>query len=99
MTSRVIFEQVNSEGKKIQLYGSETGDLELYTDGAWGLMFANGTCKVNLYTVADLGDPTDSTERRDVVARLAMPLHVFLGMREFFNKQCDELVKAGVGGP
>jgi len=93
--SRVIFER-EEDGRQVRLIGSADGDQELYIDGAWGLtVTSGGICKINLFTVAP---ETDGSERREVVARLAMPVRTLFALKDFIAAQCDRLIQEGVVG-
>ena len=93
MSSRRIFSM--SEGdKNIELYGKESGDLEIHIDGAWGFTYVGGACKINLYTVAPTSE--ENYERRDVVARITMLPPVLYAMRDYLDQQFKRLEERGI---
>ena len=87
--TRIIFEKDDGDGRTIKLYGKDTGDLEIFVDGAWGLTFINGVCKLNLFTVAP--DAEGEPERREVAARISMALPTFFSLRDLLVSQCEDL--------
>ena len=93
MSSRKIFSVLEGE-QRTELFGRESGDLEIHMDGAWGFTYVNGACKINLYTVA----PTleKNYERREVVARLTMFPPMLFAMRDYLDQQCKRLEEKGV---
>lgn len=88
MSAHKIFESKDGD-RTIHLYGDEAGDPEIYIDGAWGFMAAQGMCKITTYTTAPTEEP--NFERREVAARLTMTLPVLYALRDFLNKQCKRL--------
>lgn len=100
MSSRRIFSELDGE-RKIELFGKESGDLEIHMDGAWGFTYVNGACKINLYTVAPTSE--ENYERREVVARITMLPSMLLAMRDYLDQQCKRLEERGLvslsGGP
>lgn len=94
MSSRKIFETVLPDGRKSCLYGNETGDKEVYIDGVWGFTFTNGTCKLNLFTIAPVEDP--KFERREVAIRVSMQASTMFALRDFLNNQCRVLEEKGL---
>ena len=94
MTVRRIFKSKLPDGVEAHLYSKEVGDLEIHIDGAWGLTFTRGTCKINLYTIVPTEE--EGVERREVAARITMLLPTLFAMRKFFNELCDSLDKMGV---
>jgi len=82
------------EGEQtVELFGKESGDLEIHIDGAWGFTYVSGACKINLYTVAPTSE--ENYERREVVARVSMVPPVFFAMRDFLDQQCKRLEEKG----
>ena len=93
MSSRRIFSRQEGD-QKIELYGKESGDLEIHIDGAWGFTFVGGACKINLYTVAPSSE--ENYERREVVARITMFPPVLFAMRTYLDQQCKRLEEGGM---
>lgn len=93
MSSRRIFSMSGGD-QKIELYGKESGDLEIHMDGAWGFSFVNGACKINLYTVVPTSE--DNYERREVVARITMLPPVLFAMSKYLDQQCKRLEEKGI---
>jgi hypothetical protein len=97
MTVRKIFESVEDDSKRAELFGKEVGDPEIHVDGAWGLTYVNGICKLNFYTVTSNTD--ENIERREVAVRISMILPTFVALRDLLIKQCDTLAEKGVLDP
>lgn len=93
MSSRKIFSVLEGE-QRIELFGRESGDLEIHMDGAWGFTYVNGACKINLYTVAPTSE--ENYERREVVARITMPPPMLFAMRDYLDQQCKRLEEKGI---
>lgn len=94
MTVRRIFETQLDDGKTALLIGKESGDTEIHVDGAWGMTFAGGICKISLFSVAPEEDP--NIERREVAARLTMSAQTLFAFKEFFDRQCKTLLEQGI---
>ncbi len=93
MSSRKIFSAQEGD-LKMELYGKESGDLEIHIDGAWGLTYAGGACKINLYTIAPTTE--DNYERREVVARITMLPQVLFALKSYLDRQCKRLLEMGI---
>lgn len=93
MSSRRIFSMTEGE-RKIELFGKESGDLEIHMDGVWGFTYVGGACKINLYTVVPSSE--DNYERREVVARITMLPPMLFAMKEYLDQQCKRLKERGV---
>lgn len=89
MTVRKIFETKEESGRIVELYGNETGDPEIYIDGAWGFTYVNGVCKITTYTVVPTAEPNH--ERREVAARIIMSLPVIFALKDYLIGQCKRL--------
>ena len=94
MTVRRIFASKISDTEEAHLYGKEAGDQEIHIDGAWGLTYIRGICKINLYTIVPTAE--EGVERREVAARITMVVPTLLAMRQFFNELCDTLEEKGL---
>ncbi|MGR3342618.1 MAG: hypothetical protein ACU0DI_05230 [Paracoccaceae bacterium] len=92
MSERLILERTEPNGLQIKLYGKDEGDEEIYIDGAWGMLTSGVTAKINLYKVAMSFD--EGVERREVVARLVMPIPTMLSLRDYLINQCDRIQSA-----
>ena len=93
MSSRKIFSILEGE-KRLELFGKESGDLEIHMDGVWGFTYVGGACKINLYTVVPSSG--DNYERREVVARITMLPPMLFAMKEYLDQQCKRLEERGV---
>lgn len=93
MSSRRIFSLLEGD-KKIELYGKESGDLEIHIDGAWGFTYVGGACKINFYTVVPTSE--ENFERREVVTRITMLPQVLFAMRDYLDQQCKRLEEKGI---
>lgn len=91
MSGRKISEVV-ADGSKIELYGQEGGDREIFVEGIHGFTISGGNVKMNLYTVAP--DSTPQLQRREVVGRLVMPLPQFMQFVQFSNNQAAQIQEA-----
>ena len=94
MTVRKIFKKKLSDTVEAHLYSKEDGDQEIHIDGAWGLTYTRGICKINLYTVVPTEE--EGVERREVAARITMAVPTFFAMRKLFNQLCDALEERGL---
>lgn len=94
MNSRPIFKRTDKDGQKLELYGRDGGYPEIYFDGVWGSITGSQSVKINLFTIGpyEPGEP----QRREVAARLVMPITTLLTMREFINNLCATLIDSGV---
>lgn len=86
MTVRKIFNLKEESGRIVELFGNETGDPEIYIDGAWGFNFVNGICKITTFTVTPTIEPDH--ERREVAARILMTPPVLFALRDYLIRQC-----------
>ena len=93
MSSRKIFSELEGD-RRIELFGKESGDLEIHMDGAWGFTFVGGACKINLYTVAPTAE--ENYERREVVARITMLPPTLFAMKDYLDQQCKRLQERGI---
>jgi hypothetical protein len=73
---------------------SSFGDQEIHIDGAWGLTYTAGTCKINWYTVAPVSD--DQIERREVAVRITMGAPTLFALRGLLETQSKSLEERGV---
>ena len=96
MSSRKIFSKLEGE-KRLELFGKESGDLEIHVDGAWGVAYTNGICKLQFYTVAPIIE--EKYERREVAVRIAMVAPIFFGLRDYLIEQCKRLEEGGIVSP
>ena len=76
MTLRRMHEAQNGD-MTIELYGDDAGTPEIFAEGIHGVRYAGTHVKMNLYTVAEL---SETTEQRQLVARLVMPIGSYLDM-------------------
>ncbi len=84
MTSRKIYQKKSDgKGKASALFTKEGGEPEIFVDGAWGVLYGNGVCKINLYSTAAT-DPEENIERREVAVRLVMSVITMRQLADFF---------------
>ena len=95
MTARKIFSQTQPDGTEVHLYGKDDGDNEIHIDGAWGLTYINGACKINLFSTAPT-EPKNSIERREVAVRIVMAVPTVFALKDYLVDQCKHLQEKGV---